>query len=45
MKTGRSHHGGSPHCYEVKAELPLGGPLGDGRAVGELLALGGPGGG
>ena len=25
--------------YEVKAELPLGGPLGEGREVGELLAL------
>lgn len=37
---------GRRNRYQVRAELPLGGPLGDGREVGELLALlGGPEGG
>jgi DNA-binding MarR family transcriptional regulator len=30
---------GRRNRYQVRAELPLGGPLGDGREVGELLAL------
>jgi DNA-binding MarR family transcriptional regulator len=30
---------GRRNRYEVRAELPLGGPLGEGRPVGELLAL------
>ena len=34
---------GRRNRYEVRAELPLRGPLGEGREVGELLALlGGP---
>jgi DNA-binding MarR family transcriptional regulator len=30
---------GRRNRYKVRAELPLGGPLGEGREVGELLAL------